>query len=52
MKNINSFNFVKKAIEYEVDRQIEILEKSDTSQEHTFLETESEGEEEPKKVLH
>ena len=30
IKNINSFRFVKQAIDYEVERQIEILERGDT----------------------
>jgi len=30
VKNINSFRFVKQAIEYELERQIEILEKGET----------------------
>lgn len=35
VKNINSFNFVKKAIDYEVSRQIEILERGDTPVQET-----------------
>jgi len=35
VKNINSFNFVKKAIDYEVKRQIEILEKGQTPLQET-----------------
>lgn len=35
VKNINSFNFVKKAIDYEVERQIEILEKGETPKQET-----------------
>lgn len=30
VKNINSFNFVKRAIEYEIDRHTEILERGET----------------------
>lgn len=35
MKNINSFSFVKKSIEYEIKRQIEILEKGETPKQET-----------------
>lgn len=35
VKNINSFSFVKKAIEFEVKRQIEILEKGETPKQET-----------------
>ncbi|RJR14649.1 Asp-tRNA(Asn)/Glu-tRNA(Gln) amidotransferase subunit GatB [Candidatus Microgenomates bacterium] len=35
VKNINSFNFVKKAIDYEVKRHIEILEKGETPTQET-----------------
>lgn len=35
VKNINSFNFVKRAIEYEVKRHIEILEKGETPVQET-----------------
>jgi aspartyl-tRNA(Asn)/glutamyl-tRNA(Gln) amidotransferase subunit B len=35
VKNINSFNFVKRAIEYEVKRHIEILEKGETPPQET-----------------
>ena len=35
VKNINSFKFVKAAIEYEVKRQIEILEKGETPKQET-----------------
>jgi len=35
VKNINSFNFVKKAIDYEVGRQIEILEAGETPVQET-----------------
>ena len=35
VKNINSFRFVKAAIEYEVKRQIELLEKGETPKQET-----------------
>lgn len=35
VKNINSFNFVKRAIDYEVKRQTEILEKGETPVQET-----------------
>lgn len=35
IKNINSFNFVKRAIEYEIQRQIELLEKGETPKQET-----------------
>ncbi len=35
VKNINSFNFVKKAIDYEVKRHIEILERGETPVQET-----------------
>ncbi len=35
VKNINSFNFVKKAIEYEIKRHIEILERGETPVQET-----------------
>lgn len=35
VKNINSFNFVKKAIEYEVDRQIGILDQNEIPTQET-----------------
>ncbi|QQG43836.1 MAG: Asp-tRNA(Asn)/Glu-tRNA(Gln) amidotransferase subunit GatB [Candidatus Roizmanbacteria bacterium] len=35
VKNINSFNFVKRAIEYEIKRQTEILEKGETPAQET-----------------
>ncbi len=43
VKNINSFNFVGKAIEYEVKRQAEILEKNETPAQETrgFVESSS-----------
>ncbi|MBI3619875.1 Asp-tRNA(Asn)/Glu-tRNA(Gln) amidotransferase subunit GatB [Candidatus Roizmanbacteria bacterium] len=43
VKNINSFNFVKKAIDYEVKRHLEILEKGETPIQETrgFVEADS-----------
>lgn len=35
VKNINSFNFVKKAVDYEVKRQSEMLEKGETPSQET-----------------
>ncbi|MCJ7739690.1 Asp-tRNA(Asn)/Glu-tRNA(Gln) amidotransferase subunit GatB [Candidatus Microgenomates bacterium] len=35
VKNINSFNFVKKAIDYEIERQIEILERGEIPKQET-----------------
>jgi aspartyl-tRNA(Asn)/glutamyl-tRNA(Gln) amidotransferase subunit B len=35
VKNINSFNFVKRAIEYEVKRQSELLDKGETPEQET-----------------
>lgn len=35
VKNINSFNFVKKAVDYEVKRQSELLEKGETPAQET-----------------
>jgi len=35
VKNINSFNFVKKAIDYEIKRQIEILERGEIPKQET-----------------
>ena len=35
IKNLNSFKFVEKSIAYEVDRQIEILEKGETPKQET-----------------
>ncbi len=35
VKNINSFNFVKRAIEFEIKRQTELLEKSETPTQET-----------------
>ncbi len=35
VKNINSFNFVKRAVEYEIKRQTELLEKGETPAQET-----------------
>ncbi len=35
VKNINSFSFVKKSIDYEVKRQVELLEKGETPKQET-----------------
>jgi len=35
VKNINSFNFVKKAIDFEIERQIEIIEKGEIPSQET-----------------
>jgi aspartyl-tRNA(Asn)/glutamyl-tRNA(Gln) amidotransferase subunit B len=37
LKNLNSFKFIQKAIEYEVDRQIKVLEQGDTVKQETRL---------------
>lgn len=37
LKNINSFRFVEKAIDYEIDRQIEVLENGETITQETRL---------------
>jgi aspartyl-tRNA(Asn)/glutamyl-tRNA(Gln) amidotransferase subunit B len=37
LKNLNSFKFIQKAIEYEVDRQIKIVEQGDTVKQETRL---------------
>lgn len=43
VKNINSFNFVKKAIEYEVKRHIQILEKGEYPKQETRGYNEAKG---------
>ena len=35
MKNINSFNYVKKAIDYEIERQVDLLENGETPMQET-----------------
>ncbi len=37
IKNLNSFRFVEKAIQYEIDRQIEVLENGGTISQETRL---------------
>jgi aspartyl-tRNA(Asn)/glutamyl-tRNA(Gln) amidotransferase subunit B len=37
LKNLNSFKFIQKAIEYEVDRQTKVLEQGDTVKQETRL---------------
>ena len=44
VKNINSFNFVKRAIEFEKNRQIQILERGKTPQQETRGWNEGKGE--------
>jgi len=44
VKNINSFNFAKKAIDFELKRQQEILEKGETPKQETRGYNESKGE--------
>jgi len=43
IKNVNSFRFIKKAIDYEVNRQIDILEKGQTPVQETRGFNESKG---------
>ncbi len=44
VKNVNSFRFIKKAIDFEVQRQISILEKGQTPEQETRGFNESKGE--------
>src|SRR5215468_3052474 len=43
IKNVNSFRFIREAIEYEVDRQIEALEAGETIRQETRLYNSAEG---------
>ncbi|HET9285132.1 MAG TPA: Asp-tRNA(Asn)/Glu-tRNA(Gln) amidotransferase subunit GatB [Candidatus Angelobacter sp.] len=43
IKNVNSFRFIREAIEYEIDRQIEILEAGERVQQETRLYNSAEG---------
>ncbi|HEY2496903.1 MAG TPA: Asp-tRNA(Asn)/Glu-tRNA(Gln) amidotransferase subunit GatB [Candidatus Angelobacter sp.] len=43
IKNVNSFRFIREAIEYEVDRQIEAIESGERIQQETRLYNSSEG---------
>jgi aspartyl-tRNA(Asn)/glutamyl-tRNA(Gln) amidotransferase subunit B len=43
IKNVNSFRFIREALEYEIDRQIEILESGGTITQETRLYNSSEG---------
>src|SRR5947209_2617545 len=43
IKNVNSFRFIHQAIEYEIDRQIEVLESGGKIQQETRLYNASEG---------
>jgi aspartyl-tRNA(Asn)/glutamyl-tRNA(Gln) amidotransferase subunit B len=43
IKNVNSFRFIHQAIEYEIDRQIEVLESGGVVQQETRLYNASEG---------
>ena len=44
LKNLNSFKFIQKAIEYEVDRQTKILDQGDTVKQETRLYDSDRGE--------
>ncbi|HLK52062.1 MAG TPA: Asp-tRNA(Asn)/Glu-tRNA(Gln) amidotransferase subunit GatB [Candidatus Angelobacter sp.] len=43
IKNVNSFRFIREAIEYEIDRQIEVIEAGDKVQQETRLYNSHEG---------
>src|SRR5580704_7968293 len=43
IKNVNSFRFIREALEYEIDRQIEIVESGGTITQETRLYNSSEG---------
>ena len=43
IKNVNSFRFIREAIEYEIDRQIEVIEAGDKIQQETRLYNAHEG---------
>ena len=43
IKNVNSFRFIREAIEYEIDRQIEVIEAGDKVQQETRLYNAHEG---------
>ena len=43
IKNVNSFRFIREAIEYEIDRQIEIIEAGERIQQETRLYNSDEG---------
>jgi aspartyl-tRNA(Asn)/glutamyl-tRNA(Gln) amidotransferase subunit B len=43
VKNVNSFRFVKQALEYEIERQTEVLEEGGTVQQETRLYSPGEG---------
>ncbi len=43
IKNVNSFRFIREAIEYEIDRQIELLEAGEKVQQETRLYNSTEG---------
>jgi aspartyl-tRNA(Asn)/glutamyl-tRNA(Gln) amidotransferase subunit B len=43
IKNVNSFRFIREAIEYEIDRQIEIIESGERIQQETRLYNAQEG---------